>query len=203
MISKAPGFNLRCSLLVSMLMTGACMLLAIPHAAAVQQIFQTQQAVIYYDNAADLLEMDRRLHFSQVKNFYQGYFYSQNPGQAVLSPGLAAKVDGLFTKVCLMLSRWPKNNHMLRIFLLKDGRQVRQRHLVLQPSKPGLSFFGYDPLEGFYEPTTRTIFLSLEGLHEGILAHEMTHFVLCETAAIPPPASVQEDWARHVESRLD
>ena len=151
-----------------------------------------------------LREMDHRLRFSQAQKFSQSYFYTQDPAQAALSPGLAAKIDGLLVKVCLILNRWPQKTQRLRIFLLKDGKQVQQRHLVFQPFQNGSpSWFGYGRLEAFYEPRTHTIFLSLEDLHAGILAHELAHFVMCESSAIPPPASVQEDWARYVESSLN
>jgi hypothetical protein len=124
--------------------------------------------------------------------------------QAALSPGLAAKVDGLLAKVCLLLNRWPKKGQGLRIFLLKDGKQVQQRHLVFQPfQNGGPASFGYGHLEAFYEPRTRSIFLSLEDLRAGILAHELTHFVLCEAFTVPPPVALQEDWGRYVESSLD
>ena len=177
--------------------------LCIPPAQA-QQVFHTQSATIYYEDPVSLREMEQRLRFSQAKKFSQSYFYTQDPVQAALSPGLAAKIDGLLVKVCLLLGRWPRKTQRLRIFLLKDGKQVQQRHLVFQPfQNAGPSWFGYGRLEAFYEPRTRTIFLSLEDLHAGILAHELAHFVLCESFAVPPPASVQEDWARQVESSLD
>jgi hypothetical protein len=174
------------------------------HPAQAQQIFKTQSATIYYEDPASLREMEHRLRFSQASKFSQSYFYTQDPVQAALSPGLAAKVDGLLAKVCLLLNRWPKKSQGLRIFLLKDGKQVQQRHLVFQPfQKSGPSWFGYGRLEAFYEPHTRSIFLSLEDLHAGILAHELTHFVLCESFAVPPPTSLQEDWGRYVESSLN
>jgi hypothetical protein len=172
--------------------------------AQAQQVFQTRSATIYYEDPASLREMEHRLRFSQAKKFIQSYFYTQDPVQAALSPGLAAKIDGLLVKVSLILNRWPQKPQGLKIVLLKDGKQVRQQHLVRQPfQNDGPSWFGYGRLEAFYEPHTRTIFLSLEDLHAGILAHELAHFVLCECFAVPPPASVQEGWARYVESSLD
>jgi len=175
----------------------------IPPAQA-QQVFHTRSATIYYEDPVSLREMEHRLRFSQAKKFSQSYFYTQDPVQAALSPGLAAKIDGLLVKVSLILGKWPQKPQGLRIVLLKDGKQVRQRHLVLQPfQNGGPSWFGYGHLEAFYEPRTHTIFLSLEDLHAGILAHELAHFVLCESYAVPPPASVQEAWARYVESSLD
>jgi hypothetical protein len=169
-----------------------------------QQVFRSQWTAIYYEDPTSLREMERRLHFSQAQRFSQSYFYSQDPVQTALAPGLAAKLDGLMVRVCLIVGRWPQKNRSLRIFVLKDGKQVQQRNLVFQPFKAtGPSWFGYGRLEAFYEPRTRTIFLSLEDLHVGILAHELAHFVLCESGGVPPPASVQEDWARYVETNLD
>jgi hypothetical protein len=177
--------------------------LSIPSAQA-QQVFHSQWAAIYYEDPVSLREMERRLRFSQVQNFSQSYFYTQDPVQAALSPGLAAKLDGLLVKVCLILGQWPKKTRHFRIFLLQDGKQVKQRHLVFQPFQDAsISWFGYGSLEAFYEPRTRTIFLSLAGLNAGILAHELAHFVLCESSSQRPPASVQEDWARYVESHLN
>jgi hypothetical protein len=174
------------------------------HPALAQQVFKTQSATIYYEDPASLREMEHRLRFSQASRFSQSYFYTQDPVQAALSPGLAAKIDGLLAKVCLLLNKSPKQAQGLNIFILKDGKQVRQRHLVFLPRQNGApAWFGYGRLEAFYEPVSRTIFLSLEDLHAGILAHELTHFVLCESFAVPPPAALQEDWGRYVESSLD
>ena len=171
--------------------------------AQAQQVFHTQWADIHYEDPASLREMERRLRFSQAQKFSQSYFYTQDPVQAAVSPGLAAKVDGLMVRVSMILGKWPQKTQRLRIFLLKDGKQVQQRRLVLQPfQNAGPSWFGYGRREGFYEPRTRSIFLSLEDLHAGILGHEVAHFVLCESYA-PSPASVQEDWARYVEASLD
>jgi hypothetical protein len=178
-------------------------MLSIPSAQA-QQVFSTQWSTIYYENPVSLREMERRLSFSQVQNFSQSYFCTQDPVQIALAPGLAAKIDGLLVKVCLILGRWPKNSQDFRIVLLKNAKEVQQRHLVFQPfQNAGPSLFGYGNLQGFYEPRTRTIFLSLADLRAGILAHELAHFVLCESFVVPPPASLQEDWARYVEARLD
>jgi hypothetical protein len=178
--------------------------LALIHPAQAQQVFKTQSATIYYEDPASLREMEHRLRFSQANKFSQSYFYTQDPVQAALSPGLAAKIDGLLVKVSLLLNKWPTKAQGLKIFLLKDGKQVRQRHLVFLPRQNGgPAWFGYGRLEAFYEPVSRTIFLSLDDLHAGILAHELTHFVLCESFAVPPPAALQEDWARYVESSLN
>jgi hypothetical protein len=189
--------------LVTMVAAAVGVFLPLFSPVAAHQVFDTQHTVIYYENAADLREMGRRLQVNLETSDYQPHTFSQDPAQGLLAPGLAARVDGLITKVCQLLSQRLPHNHRLRIFLLQDGRQVRQRHLVLQPVKQGPSLFGYSSLEAFYESRTRSIFLSLADLHPGILAHEITHFILCESFATTPPAEFQEDWARYAETEVN
>jgi hypothetical protein len=71
-----------------------------------QRVFHAQSATIYYQDPASLREMEYRLRFFQAQRFSQRYFYTQNPVQTALSPGLAAKVDGLLAKVCLLFGEY-------------------------------------------------------------------------------------------------
>jgi len=203
MTSKLLGRLLKLPPVFIFLVANTCLLMFAPGPAAAKQIFQTQLVDIYYQNPIDLREMEQRLNFLPGNDFSQSYTFIQDPSQAVLSPRLAVKIDGLLAKVCQLLHRCPRSGQRLRIFLVKDGQQVQQRRLALQAFHGELPFFGYGSLEGFYELRTRTIFLSLADLHEGILAHEMSHFVLCESSPIRPPEDLSEDWASYVESRLN
>jgi hypothetical protein len=170
-----------------------------------QETLQTQKAIIFADAAGDLQEMERRLSFSPAAQITQQYFAAPTLASASQHPRLAAKIDGILQRVCAVLRLWPKNQAPLRIFLLKDGQEVKKRQLVFQPyeEKPLFGLFGYSHLEGFYEARSNAIFLSLADLHEGILAHEMTHAVLCTALPQPPPHDLQEEWARYVETRLN
>jgi hypothetical protein len=170
--------------------------------ASAQQVFHTQWVDIHYQNLADLREMDQRLRFTGDDNFLRTYAIAPDQSQVASCPRLGAKIDGTLHQVCQTLNLRPQKQNRLRVFLLKDGAQVRQRHLVLQPGQ-GPALFGYSPLAAFYERRSRTIFLALADLREGILAHEMAHFILCESYSVPPPASLQDDWARYVELKLE
>jgi hypothetical protein len=147
--------------------------------------------------------MQRRLGLTSSRFCRAAYSSSAAPPQSAGRPGLAAEVDGLLARVCLTLHLRPQKSGKLHIVLLKDGREVHQRYLALDPWAQNPPIFGHLKLEGFYEPRSRTIFLSLADLREGILAHEMTHYVLCEQPGGPPPADLQEEWAQYVESSLD
>lgn len=173
-----------------------------PGTAGAQNVFRTQEADIYYTSPSDLQVLESRLNFHRLNSLHLKSVSTPDPAQAALAPGLAAKVDGLLAQVRHILHFCPKNRERLRIILLKDGREVRERNRVFSPER-GRPLFGYGSMEGFYEPRSRTIFLSLKDVRSGVLAHEMTHFILCECVAVPPPEAMQEDWARYVETQVN
>jgi hypothetical protein len=166
-----------------------------------QEAFTTQKTVIFYTNASDLATMDSQIRTPPARPV------TLDRGQSQFSAELAAKVDGLLEEVCMAMKRWPKVTARLRIILLSNGRQVRQRQLAFDPESEGGSIFGYGELEAFYDPLTNSIFLSLADLNDGILAHEMAHYVMCTASAVIPPHEMQEEWAhyadRYVEMRLN
>lgn len=190
----------RLSILLLISILGLGLLLPLP--ALAYRVFNTHNAVIYYNDAADLIGLERALNFTQVDSFGRYYTQPASATQDTPSPRLAAKIDGLLVKVRVILKLWPSNLPKLRIYLLKNGRQVRQRHLLFQFHRVQ-SIMNYSPLEAFYENRTSTIFLSLDDAREGVLAHEMAHFVLCHAFPVPPPAAQQERLAQYVETSLD
>jgi hypothetical protein len=165
-----------------------------------QEVFHTKYTEVRANSTTDFLEMERRLHVATVDSAYQ----PQTTGRFAVHPGfprLAVKIDAILIRVAQILNLSPSRTPRINIVLLSNGKEVRQRHVLLVPGqRPGL--FGYGFLEAFYYVGTRTMYLSLKDLHEGILAHELTHHLLCTALALPPPAHSQEAWAQYVESRL-
>lgn len=129
----------------------------------------------------------------------QYYSFSLDPRQNTLAPGLAAKVDAGLYKVCHLLPKCPGSWPLLHIYLLENSEEVRQRLAVFSP------FYGsmrdHTGSEGFFLSSGNAIFLSLEDLRTGILAHEMAHFILCQYRPIPP-GEFQEQWAQYVETQF-
>jgi len=164
-----------------------------------QEVLKTRHAVVQAQSAADLMEMERRLHVATPAAASQTHFTGEHAFHPAF-PRLAAKIDGILDRASRLLNLHPSRSSRLNIVLLTNGKAVRGRHLLLVPGqRPGL--FGYGSLEAFYEARSRTIYLSLADLHEGILAHEMAHYLFCTTLAVPPPEYIQEAWAQYVESR--
>ncbi len=177
----------------------ACLTIALTTPLWAQHTFKTERTLIFYHSPEDLLEMDRRLQDMQVSappNLPRESF-----SRGSVEHRLAGKIDWLFDRVCQILRLWPKHHLPLKIFLLKNGREVRDRHLACQPFGK-TSFFGYSSLEAFFEARSQAIFLSVADVDPGILAHEMTHFLLCTAVPVPPPRDLQEGWAQYVEARV-
>jgi hypothetical protein len=166
-----------------------------------QVSFQTRYTVVSAESPTDLLEMERRLHFSTPVSAEQPQLTTGEFAFHPAFPRLAAKIDAILVRTSQILNIQPSQQSPLNIVLVADGKEVRQRHLLIVPGqRQGL--FGFGSLEAFYETYSRTIYLSLRDLHEGILAHEMAHDLLCTRVCPPPAAADQESWAHFVESRL-
>lgn len=163
---------------------------------------QTRRALIFYESPQDLSDMERQLRFTPSTTLYQGYLETGKGHEIPCAPRLAAKIDGLWERICSLMGLEPqKKAPLLRIYLLKDGREVRKRYLGLHGIQ-GNPLFAYSPWEAFYEVYSHSIYISLRDLHEGILAHEMVHHILCSIPAVRSLPDFQEQWAKFVESRL-
>ncbi len=156
------------------------------------QVYHTETSDIIFTEDADLLELARRLGAA-------GPAGSLGAELATLAAG----IDGMLAEISRVLQRRPLKPVRLRIQLLRDGFQVAQqqaavRSALLHRVLPGRGF-----LVSFYEPRSRTIFLSLADARLGVLAHEMTHFLLCESSRVWPSETYQESLARYMEDRFN
>ncbi len=173
---------------------------AVLRPAQAQAILPTTSSDIRYENPHDLAELARRL--GGADNTLRSRFFHE-PLSADFAARLAARIDVLFDRVCRLLKRRPREAERLQIFLLRDGQQVRARRLAFAPYLANRSLFSHASLEAFYETQGCSIFLSLADVRPGILVHEMTHHVLCQSSAQPPSPRLQEEWARYAEAELD
>lgn len=154
-------------------------------------VFSTGQSVIYYETPEDLITLARRL------GLVQG-----GPLGAGELKRLADRIDGMLAEIQRVLKVAPLKPVTLTIRLLPDRVKVQQQQELLarRPQKGALASRG--PLLSFYDPEARTIYVSLADVHIGVLAHEMTHFVLCESSSPRPGVDYQESLAQYLEKRF-
>jgi len=162
-----------------------------------QQVFSTQKADIWYRDSAELQELASRLGIA-------GDVAPGQPGWALL----ATQIGGMLEEVSRVLQKWPLRPVKLQIRLFANGVQVQQQLQALRRFPKthvmaGRVLSDLNSMESFYDPQSRTIYMSLADFRRGILAHEMTHFILCEGHTTWPSATFQESLAQYVERRFN
>lgn len=154
-------------------------------------VFSSRQVDIYYQTPEDLQTLARRL----------GLVQSGPLGRPDLQR-LADQLDGMLAEIQRVLKAPPLKPVTLTIRLLPDSFQVKRQQQSLARPPHGQALASPGSLLSFYEPEARTIFISLADVHIGVLAHEMTHFVLCESSAPRPGVAYQESLAQYMEKRF-
>jgi hypothetical protein len=116
-----------------------------------------------------------------------------------LSPGLVS----LGSTVPLPDPSIPHNRRSVKqgitgrrtIVLLPTGRDVQKVYM----SKYGRSA----DYVAFYSPRDNTVYVAVNDVRVGVLAHELTHVIIRHYFPQPPPAVIQEVVAQYVDSQID
>jgi hypothetical protein len=160
---------------------------------------RTEKTCIKFNDMTSLYTMNSKLTFAPENDFLQRYSLNSNLARQPVCTELCPKVDGLLFKVCKILPKCPSRQPLLTIDLLGDGSKVRQQYSIISPFQTSHSD---DSLEGFFASGFNVIYISMRGFRTGILAHEMTHYFLCQFSPIPE-IDLQEKWAQYVDTVVD
>jgi hypothetical protein len=103
------------------------------------------------------------------------------------------RVDEIMEKVQAVLDMHPTDLH-ITILLYPDHPSVERifRQFTLT---------GDVPL-AFYSNKTKSIYVNVDSITDGVLAHEMAHAVINFYFKVPPPAKMQEILAQYVDLHI-
>jgi hypothetical protein len=155
------------------------------------QVLETKYTIIRYQSPEDLKEFDRRIDYSPDAWSFKGLF--SGSASRDLEGAVAKKVDALTERVQEIL----------------DMRRRMQRIIInLYPNRDQLD----DAYERMYKAPCRlrawyiyeynSIYINIEDVHEGMLAHEMAHAIVDHYLLVRPPKATAEILARYVDSHL-
>ncbi len=153
-------------------------------------VMQTHHLTIYYQNPHQLTELGHELRPSALTQTLNTIFLgsSGDPGGT-----LGSFLDQLLKRVQLILAM-PLPRLHINIRLYPTQRQL---------TAAGEHVTGIDiGAPAFYVRDTNTIYLQLQDLRIGILAHEMGHAVLDHYFAIQPPDRVAELLCQYVDKQV-
>lgn len=116
---------------------------------------------------------------------------NRNPLTAAEETG--DKLDVIVERVEAVLDMFPRSLQFTMV-LLPSSKDVQRVYR---------SKYGRSPdYIAFYSPRDNTVYVSLDDLRVGVLAHELTHVIIVNYFGISPPDRMQEVLAQFVETHF-
>lgn len=159
--------------------------------------FPTKRTVVYYQAEADLERLNRKLKLGRSSGFL-GLFGGGESGS--IRERLGKKVDDIFKNAQVLLDMYNCKS-IIKIMTYADQNEIDQAYSNLI-SQFNLSSIHTDRI-AFYFHKLKTVYVSLETVTEGVLAHELAHSIIDHYFIIRPPSKVAEMLAQYVDKHLE
>lgn len=148
-----------------------------------EKAYETGCCTIRYNDDADLKTFTLRI----------GGFRFTSKGLDDRLSLVKPRVDKIMEKVQAALDMHPSDMRIL-IVLYPDYKTLEKKFREFTVT-------GNTPL-AFYANRTKTIYVDVKSITDGVLAHEMAHGVINFYFNTPPPAKMQEILAQYVDLHL-
>jgi hypothetical protein len=155
------------------------------------QTIETKHTVIRYQSSRDLKKFNARIKYRVETSGLKGLFSSSGPED--IEGTIIKKADALFEKAQQILDM-RKKMKKVTINVYHDKKQLREAYqgIYIKPCN----------VRAWYEYRFHTIYMCIEDMHEGMLAHEMAHGIIDHYLLVRPPSATAEILARYVDSHL-
>ena len=155
------------------------------------QALETRNAIIRYQSLQDLRKFNKKIDYPIRDYGIKGLFPS--PEYNDLAEVVSRKVDALFERAQEILDMRNKINKItINVYHDKDQMHRTYERIYRSPCH----------IRAWYEYRFHTIFICIEDVHEGMLAHEMAHGIIDHYLKVRPPTATAEILARYVDSHL-
>ena len=152
---------------------------------------ETKHTTVYYQSFDDLKKFNHKIKYEQEEWGVEQLFSTHGPNN--LMERIAIKVDALFERAQGILDMRKKMNKV-SINIYHDKEQLNDAYssIYKRPSR----------FRAWYRYTNNTVYINVNDLHEGMLAHELAHSIIDHYLVFRPPAATAEILARYVDSHL-
>jgi hypothetical protein len=155
------------------------------------QVLETKHTIVHYRSSSDLRRLNQEVDFSPGSWGLKGLF--AKPGPHELRSQTKKMLDALYERVQEILDmRKRMKPVVIRVYSTKQQLHTAYHEIYGKPCQ----------MRAWYIYETNTIHVTVEDLHEGILAHEMAHAVIDHYLLVRPPPTTTEILARYVDSHL-
>jgi len=150
----------------------------------------TKHTVLVFNSVEDMVVFNDAINYGKNSSF--GGFFS-SPSAQDAEKELIRKVDLLFEKVQLILDM-RKKMRKVRVRLFSNSDQLHQAFKKIFKRKC--------VVRGWYLFEFNTVFLNVDDVHEGMLAHELGHAIIDHYLTVRPPRATAEILAKYVDKHL-
>ena len=162
-----------------------------PSTNDIWQSLETKHTLIRYQSWEDLKKFNRKVDYSPGSWGLKRLFAFT--GSDTMPDALKKKVDALYERVQEILDmRKVMKKVTINIYQNKKQLHAAYHHIYKTPCQ----------LRAWYAYEYNTIYLQVDDVHEGIVAHEIAHSIIDHYLIVRPPRATAEILARYVDSHL-
>jgi hypothetical protein len=153
---------------------------------------ETKYTIIHHHSLEDLKKFERKIDFASGDFSLKSLFSESNQEDAIGK--LRLKIDALYERVQEILDMRKKFEKKVIIQLNPGRKELARAYREL--------FGGELRVRAWYLYEMNTIFISVDDVHEGMLAHEIAHSVIDHYFTVRPPRASAEILAVYVDTHL-
>lgn len=157
----------------------------------VWQTLESKHTIIHYQSIEDLEKFDKKIKFGPSQwNIRQLYSDSEADD---FETKMKMKMDALYVRVQKILDM-RKKMKKVTINIYRDRDQMNAAHYRLFKKKA--------KFRSWYVYEKNTVYIGLDDMFAGMLAHEIGHSVIDHYLLVRPPSITAEILARYVDKHL-
>ena len=152
----------------------------------------TRYTVVQYKDLEELKKFDRKIDFSPSEFSLKGLF-AESSFEDMMGK-IKIKIDALHERVQEILDMRKKSDKKVTINLYNGKKELAQAYQEL---------FGSElRVRAWYIYELNTIYININDVDEGMLAHELAHAVIDHYLTVRPPRASAEILAVYVDTHL-
>jgi hypothetical protein len=148
---------------------------------------KTRYATITYENEDHLRSFNKEVTLGSFS------YLMRNKKSVTVTEEIGNKIDVIIERVETILEMFPRELKFTIVLLSTDDEVQR-----IYRDKYGRRV----DYIAFYSPRDKTIFISVNDISLGVLAHELAHVIIDCYYGIPTPVNIHEILAQYVESHI-